>query len=139
MINLLTGIDSTAAALNAERFRMDIVSQNISNANVEHALDGKPYQRQQVIFESVMRQAQDDEGGISTGPQSVAVARVETDHRPPRMVWDPATQTARATPDINVPLEMVDLMAASRAFEANLAVVKTARMMAMQTLQIGKR
>ncbi len=54
MINILSGIDSTAAALNAERIRMDVVSENIANVNTTRGLDGKPYQRQQVVFESVL-------------------------------------------------------------------------------------
>ena len=62
MINLLSGIDSTAAALNAERIRMDVISQNIANVNTTRGIDGKPYQRQQVVFESVLsaQQASDN-------------------------------------------------------------------------------
>jgi flagellar basal-body rod protein FlgC len=138
MINLLNGIESTAAALTAERIRMDVVAQNIANANLMRGPDGKPYQRQQVIFESVLRDRLG--GGIAgTGlPSRVQVARIETDQRPPRVVYDPQ-RGAIELPNINVHEEMVDMIASTRAFEANLSALKTARSMALQTLSIGKR
>lgn len=143
MINILTGIDSTSAALNAERIRMDVVSQNIANVNTTRGPDGRPYQRQQVVFESVLKD-QIQAGGAGSEPQLVQVARVESAHRPPRMSYQPGHPDADASgmvamPDISIHEEMIDLMSASRAYEANLAVVKNARSMAMQTLSIGKR
>jgi flagellar basal-body rod protein FlgC len=142
MINILPGIDSTSAALNAERIRMDVVSENIANVNTTRGLDGKPYQRQQVVFESVL-QAQQNSDALGSAPQTVEVARIEKDSRPPLMVYNPSHPDANAQgmvamPDISIPEEMVDMIAASRAFEANLAVVKNARSMAMETLAIGK-
>jgi flagellar basal-body rod protein FlgC len=142
MINLLPGIDSTSAALNAERIRMDVVSENIANVNTTRGLDGKPYQREQVVFESVL-QAQQNSDALGSAPQTVQIARIEKDPRPPIMVYNPSHPDANAQgmvamPDISVSEEMVDMIAASRSFEANLAVVKNARAMAMQTLAIGK-
>ncbi|HWD18040.1 MAG TPA: flagellar basal body protein, partial [Verrucomicrobiae bacterium] len=88
MINLLTGIDSTASALQAERTRMDVVAQNIANANTTRGLDGKPYQRQQVVFESVLR-AQQSVGDSLSNAQSVQVARIQKENRAPRMIYNP--------------------------------------------------
>src|SRR6266481_3237956 len=141
MLDILPGINSTTAALNAERIRIDVVGQNIANLNTTHGPDGKPYQRQQVVFETLFQQARE----IGGAPlQSVTVARIEKDQRPPKLVYEPGHPDANsegmvALPDINMAEEMVDLIAASRAFEANLAVVKNARSMAIQTLSIGKR
>jgi flagellar basal-body rod protein FlgC len=142
MINILPGIDSTSAALNAERIRMDVVSENIANVNTTRGIDGKPYQREQVVFESVL-QAQQNSDALGSTPQTVQIARIEKDRRPPIMVYNPSHPDANAQgmvamPDISIPEEMVDMIAASRAFEANLAVVKNARSMAMETLAIGK-
>ncbi len=142
MINILPGIDSTSAALNAERIRMDVVSENIANVNTTRGLDGKPYQREQVVFESVL-QAQQNSDALGSAPQTVQIARIEKDPRPPIMVFNPSHPDANAQgmvamPDISIPEEMVDMIAASRAFEANLAVVKNARSMAMETLAIGR-
>jgi flagellar basal-body rod protein FlgC len=140
MIQTLTGIESSAAALAAERVRMEVITQNIANANTTRGVDGQPYQRQHVVFESILDRAQ----GLGTGPRPVGVARIEQDHRPPKMVLNPGHPDANADgmvamPDINIQEEMADMIASSRAFEANIAVVKNARTMAMQTLSIGKR
>jgi flagellar basal-body rod protein FlgC len=143
MINILNGIDSTASALNAERVRMDVITQNIANINTTRGLDGKPYQRQQVVFESVLQAQQGLDAGDGAGPQTVEIARVEPDHRPPQMVYNPGHPDANAqgmvaVPDINIHEEMVDMIASSRTYEANLAVVKNARSIAMEALSIGK-
>lgn len=143
MINILTGINATAAALTAERIRMEVTSQNIANANTTHDVDGKPYQRQQVVFEKVLAQQQGlDFSGA--GPSGVQVAHIEKDPRPPNLVFNPGHPDADAngmvaTPNINIHEEMADMIVSSRAFEANLAVVRNARSMALQTLAIGKR
>ena len=122
---------------------MEVITQNIANANTTHDLDGKPYQRQQVVFESVLDQQQ-RAGGADPIAQGVQVARIQKDTRPPRMIFNPGHPEADANgmvavPDINIHEEMADLIASSRAYEANLAVAKTARAMVLQTLSIGKR
>lgn len=142
MIQTLTGIDSSASALAAERVRMEVITQNIANVNTTRGLDGNPYQRQVVVFEQALRDAQGSLQG--SGPQKVEVARIDKDNRPPRLVFNPGHPDADAEgmvalPNINIHEEMADLIAASRAFEANLAVVKNARSLALQTMQIGKR
>ena len=144
MINILTGIDSTSSALNAERIRMDVVSQNIANVNTTRGPNGKPYVRQQVVFEAVLKDQLKPSGTPGSEPQMVRVAQVEAARRPLRTVYQPGHADADANgmvamPNINIHEEMVDLMAASRSYEANLGVVKTARSMALQTLSIGKR
>ncbi len=142
MINLLSGIESTASALNAERIRMDVVSENIANVNTTKGLDGKPYQRHQVSFESVMSQ-QNSDNPLGGGAQSVQIARIAADPRPPMLVYNPSHPDADdkgmvAMPNINIHEEMVDMIASSRSYEANLAVAKNAHNMAMQDLSIGK-
>ena len=137
-MNLIPGIQGTSSALDAERIRMDVVSQNIANAQVTKGADGKPYQRQNVIFESQLNAAM-------SGTESVTVARIVQDQRPPVLVYRPSHPDADpktgmvAMPNINIHEEMVDLIASSRSFEANLATVKTSRQMVMQTLTLGKR
>jgi len=142
-MNILTGINATSSALEAERIRMEVISQNIVNAEVSRMPDGKPYQRQQVVFETMLDQ-QTGAGGNTLGGAGVQVARIEKDQRAPRMVFNPGHKDADgngmvAMPNINIHEEMADLITASRAFEANLAVVRNARTMALQTLSIGKR
>ena len=143
MIDILPGVSSTVSALNAERIRMEVVSQNIANMETTRGPNGQPYRRQQVVFENILDAHQ---AGFAAGaqPQPVQVARIEKDLRPPKMVHNPGHPDANsqgmvAMPDINMHEEMVDFIAASRAFEANLAVMKNARSLALQTLAIGKR
>jgi flagellar basal-body rod protein FlgC len=144
MINVLTGIDSTASALDAERVRMDVISQNIANANTTRGLDGKPYQREEVVFENVLKAQQSSiDANLSGATQMVQVARIQKDNRPARMVYNPGSPDADAhgmvaMPDININEEMVDMIASSRSYEANLAVAKNAHSIAMQALSIGK-
>ena len=140
MIELIPSIQSTRSALDAERTRIEIVSQNLANANVTRAADGQPYKRKQVIFESLVNNAGTNPNSGST----IRVSRVESDQRPFREVFKPDHPDADARgyvryPNVNVHEEMVDLIASSRAFEANIAVVKNARQLAQQAMSIGKR
>ncbi len=139
MISFIPAVNSSAAALDAERTRLEVISQNIANANTTRGVDGKAYQRQQVVFESVLRQA----GGNLAVPE-LRVSNIVKDQRPPRLVFNPGHPDADeqgmvAMPNVNIHEEMADMIVASRAFEANLAVIKNARQLAMQALSIGKR
>lgn len=138
-MNLISGIDVTAGALNAQKTRLDIVAQNIANAQTTRTASGNAYQRQVVSFESeLVRRAA---GGSSL--QSVRVAGISADRTPGQQVYNPQHPDAGpdgmvTMPNVNLSYEMVDLITASRAYEANLSVVKNARQMAMKTLEIGK-
>jgi flagellar basal-body rod protein FlgC len=139
-MNLISGLDVTAGALNAQKTRLDVVAQNIANAQTTRTPNGGPYQRQVVSFETELLRQQG-----SSGPalQGVRVATVSTDHSPGVKVYNPQHPDAGpdglvTMPNVNLSYEMVDLITASRAYEANLAVAKDAKQMALQTLQIGK-
>jgi flagellar basal-body rod protein FlgC len=141
MIQILTGIQNTSAALTAEQTRLDVIAQNIANANTTHGVDGKPYQRQVVVFETALQQAAGGDGSLQMQP--IQVAQIAKDPSPPNLIYDPGNPDADAkgmvaTPNINIQEEMADLISASRTYEANLAVVKNARSMAMETLAMGK-
>jgi flagellar basal-body rod protein FlgC len=110
--------------------------------NITRGPDGKPYQRQQVVFEALLQQQM--AGDLETLPQTVKLSRIEKSSRPPKLIHNPGHPHADANgmvamPDINLFEEMVDLIASTRAFEANLAVMKNARSMALQTFALGKR
>lgn len=140
MIQILTGIQNTSAALDAERTRLDVISQNIANAHTTHDVNGQPYQRKVVVFETALQNAMGSDG--SSLP-AIQVAKIESDKRPPLELPDPGNPDADArgmvkVPNINIHEEMADLISSSRTYEANLAVVKNARSMAMATLAIGK-
>ena len=137
-MNLISGIDISSGALAAQRMRLDIVAQNIANAQTTRTASGGPYQRQVISFETEMiKQA----GGQSL--QSVRVSGISADKTPGQQVYNPQHPDAGpdglvTMPNVNLAYEMVDLITASRAYEANLSVVKNAKNMAMKTLDIGK-
>ena len=138
-MNLISGIDVTAGALNAQKTRMDIVAQNLANAQTTRTPEGGPYQRQVVSFETELVRQQ----GAGPALQTVKVASVSADPTPGPQVYNPQHPDAGpdgmvTMPNVNLAYEMVDLITASRAYEANLSVVKNARQMAEKALQIGK-
>lgn len=141
-MNFISAIDVTAGALNAQKTRLDIVAQNIANAQTTRTPSGQPYQRQIVSFESeLVRRAGGALGGSNL--QSVRVANIAPDRTPGQQVYNPQHPDAGpdglvTMPNVNLSYEMVDLITASRAYEANLSVVKNSRQMAMRTLEIGK-
>jgi len=92
------------------------------------------------VFETALQQA----SGAAGQAPTLRVARIQKDARPPQLVYEPGHPDADARgmvalPNINIHEEMADLISASRTFEANLAVVKNARSMALATLSIGKK
>jgi flagellar basal-body rod protein FlgC len=140
-MNILPSVQITADALSAEKVRLDIVAQNIANAQTTRGPDGLPYQRRIVSFEAELAQAANADGsGRLTG---LRVADITADTTLGPLIHNPSHPHADASgmvrmPNVNTTREMVDLITASRAYEANLSVVKTARQMAEQALKIGR-
>jgi len=136
-MNFISGIQATAGALNAEQVRMDIVAQNLANAHTTKDTDGNAYKRKVVSFETVMTGAGNSEKGVR-------VAGIKPDELTQGdLVYNPGHPHANAQgmvqmPNVKLAIEMVDLMSASRAYEANLSVAKNARMMAVKALTIGR-
>jgi flagellar basal-body rod protein FlgC len=142
MISLIPSLPSTTAALDAERTRLEVIAQNIANSNTTRGLDGRPYQRQQVVFETALQHAR-AKGGKTVAVSQPQVSRIEKDSRPGTAVYQPGHPDADASgmvqlPNVNVYEEMADMIVASRTYEANVAVFKNGRTMAMQALSIGK-
>jgi flagellar basal-body rod protein FlgC len=139
MSQVISGIQSSTAALEAERMRLDVISENIAKAHSTRNQDGMPFQRKVVAFEPALQQALKDQ----TFTPTLQVGRIEKESRPTIRVYEPGHPDADAKgmvamPAINLHEEMADMISASRAFEANLAVIKNAHSMALQTVSIGK-
>ena len=88
MIQILTGIQNTAAALDAEHTRLEVISQNIANAHTTHDMDGKPYQRQWWCLSRRCKTRVNGEPASGNLP-AIQVAKIERDTRPPMQVYDP--------------------------------------------------
>ncbi|EDY82012.1 flagellar basal-body rod protein FlgC [Verrucomicrobiia bacterium DG1235] len=123
---------------------MDIIGQNIANAHTTRGPDGMPYQRQTVQFEAKLMELGRDQNGKMQTAQGVNVRDVVTDETNGPLVFNPGHPDADEKgmvqlPNVNLTHEMVDLISASRSYEANLQVVRTSKQMAQQALRIGQR
>jgi len=135
----------SASGLTAHRLRMDVITANLANAQSTSSPAGGPYKRQDVVLESVPQgEAFDDVLSASgSGNAAVRVARVVEDKAPPRRSYDPGHPHADddgyvSMPNVNVVGEMVDLMAATRAYEANVAAVNATKRVLQAALDIGE-
>ncbi|MEC9080970.1 MAG: flagellar basal body rod protein FlgC [Verrucomicrobiota bacterium] len=143
-MDLIPGLQSSASALHAERVRMEVISQNIANANTTKTDEGGPYRRQLVHFDTMLRNQMKFNNDVSSNNLSeVRASKIIEDSRPFREVYQPGHPDANDDgmvlyPNVQVHEEMADLISASRAYEANMSVIRTSRMMAMQTLNMGK-
>jgi len=134
-----------ASGLTAERLRMDTIANNLANANTTRTPEGGPYRRQVPVFAPILDRAM-RRGGSPSGSFSgggVQVVGVPTDPAPPRLVYDPQHPDANADgyvemPNVHVVKEMVDLITATRAYEANIAALNSAKSMAQRALEIGR-
>lgn len=143
-MNIGSTFSISASGLAAQRLRMDLIAANLANANSTESPDGGPYRRQDVVLRAVPT---DDPfgamlGGAGAGA-AVEVRRVVSDDTPPRQVYDPAHPHADETghvamPNIEVMSEMVDLMAATRAYEANIAALDATKRVLQAALEIGR-
>lgn len=144
-MGMFDAINSAASGLSAERLRMDVISNNIANVNTTRTAAGGAYRRQVVVFEPRAGQAsfaQILSDQLESG-QGVRAVGITADQSPLRNVYDPGHPDANAEgyvqmPNVNVVAEMVDMITATRAYEANVTSVNAAKNMAMQALEIGK-
>jgi len=144
-MSFLNSLNIAGSALTAERLRMDIISQNIANKNTTRTEDGGPYRRKQVVFQERGLDFQSilDREGRSSGQGGVRVAAIVESDEPLVPVYDPNHPDANEDgyvmmPNVDTAEEMVDFMAASRAYEANITALNIVKAMAMQALEIGK-
>lgn len=136
-MGLFDAIDISASGLSAERLRMDVVAENLANANTTRTADGGPYRRKNVVLEQ-------QGGGFASAlarARGVQVSAIVEDPTPPRRVYDPGHPDADADgyvemPNVNPVTEMVDLITASRAYEANVTAMQTAKQMFTKTLEV---
>lgn len=127
----------SASALTAERLRMDTLANNLANVNTTRTETGGPFRRQLVIFQERAPRFRGGQGAAG----GVRVVGIVDDPSPLRRVYDPGHPDADAEgyvhyPNVNVVTEMVDLVVASRAYEANLTAFQTAKELFVRTLEL---
>jgi flagellar basal-body rod protein FlgC len=136
-MGIFTSLRISASGLTAERLRMDVISNNIANSQTIRTAEGAPYQRQRVIFRPNGSQT------AGTAGNGVIVAGIIADDRPGNVVHDPDHPDADAQgdvtyPNVDIATEMVDLMSARRAYQANIVALQAAKEMAARALQISE-
>ena len=147
-----TALRIGSSGMSAQRLRMDIISNNIANAETTRTAEGGPYKRQDVIFmpkaQSTFlpefiraRQAQDIE--VISEERGMKVAEVTTDDSEGLKVYDPSHPDADEDgfvtyPNVNMVVEMTNMLSATRSYEANLAVINFAKQMAIRAVDIGR-
>jgi len=146
MSDFFNSIDVSASALSAERMRMNVTSSNLANAQTTRTPEGGPYRRKDVIFEA---QPQNEFSAVLKGQMDVPLHKVKvvdvvSDLKAPRLVSDPNHPDANedgyvAYPNINTMEEMVNMVTASRTYEANVTAINITKGMMNRALDIGRR
>ena len=144
-MSFLNSLNITGSALTAERFRMDLIAQNLANINTTMTPDGTPYRRKQAVFQErgmdFKTALQNENLKLKNGGVRVTeVVESQEDFIP---VYDPSHPHANADgyvmmPNVNRAEEQIDLMAASTAYDANISALGVIQAMAMKALEIGK-
>jgi len=143
-----SALDIGASALTAQRLRMDVISQNIANANTTRTENGTPYRRRDVIFEEKSLGAPFSDYLTASSKEKIAgqgvrVAAIVEDGSPFKKVYDPGNPDADADgyvqmPNVDIITEMVNMISATRAYEANVTSINSTKSMAMKALEIGR-
>jgi len=145
-MGLFDALTTSASGLSAQRLRMNLISANLANVNTTRTTSGGPYERQEPVFAAQQdgmsfRGALDREMSADLTP--VKVVDVVSDNRPPVLKYDPDHPDADekgyvAMPNIKVVEEMVNMMSASRSYEANVTAIKTIKNMVLKAMEIGR-
>ena len=145
-MGLFDALDVSGSGLSAERLRMDVTAENLANAQSTRTAGGGPYRRKEVVteatgdngFAGALASARASGGGPQGG---VRVSGIVEDQTPNRLVYDPSHPDANAQgyvsmPNVNPVTEMVDLISASRSYEANVTAMQTSKQMFTKTLDL---
>jgi flagellar basal-body rod protein FlgC len=133
-VSLFDSLSISGSGMTAERMRLDVIASNLANADTTRGADGQPYRRKEVVLEAQRGSFADVLGGVR-------VAGVVDDPSPPRRVYDPGHPDADAQgyvslPNVSPVTEMVDMITASRGYEANVQALNQAKQMFTRTLDI---
>ncbi len=145
-MNIFTTFDIAASGLKAQTTRLNTVSANLANAETTSTPEGGPYKKKSVVFQTEklpFKEHLDASVQSREHALGVKVAKIIEDTSPPQRIFDPSHPDAKEDgyvelPNISVFTEMVDMMSATRSYEANTTTIKSAKRMAMKALEIGR-
>jgi flagellar basal-body rod protein FlgC len=146
-MTIFNSLRTSATGLSAERLRMDLISNNLANVETTRTEEGGPYVRQMAVFKPY-RSFESILGEQVSNLQGVKVDKILKDKAPFRLEYEPEHPDAIQEegelkgyvlyPNVNPVKEMIDMISASRAYEANVTVMNSAKSMAMKALEIGR-
>ncbi|NQX46169.1 flagellar basal body rod protein FlgC [Paenibacillus tritici] len=148
-MNFGSSFGISASALTAQRLRMDVISSNIANAETTRAsmVDGKavPYRRKLVVMETAQPDSFSNilNSKMGSGSEGVKVKSIIEDSSPLKPVYNPSHPDADADgyvymPNVDLTKEMVDMLSASRSYEANVTMLNASKSMVAKALEIGR-
>ncbi len=152
-MGMFGAINTAASGLSVQRLRQDVIADNIANVNTTRTAEGGPFRRSRVVVRPRVEQPywrtpflpDELDNGVGHGVRVVSVEKDTTE--PPRLVYDPTHPDAIKSgprqgyvemPNVNIVEEMVDMIAASRSYDANSQVINGAKQMFMRALNIGR-
>lgn len=135
-MKIFKAMEISASGLTAERLRMDLIAGNLANINTTRTEDGGPYRRKSAVFAEKLDAAR-------RGGSGVRVVSVRSDENEPRLVYEPEHPDASADgyvayPNIDIVREMVDMITATRSYEANVTALNATKSMFLKALEIGR-
>lgn len=144
-MDFMTAMEITASGLGAERTRMNVLASNLANARTTRTVDGGPYRRMDAVFRAVPvadRMGMHRDDPTARFAYLVEVPEIRQDSTPGERVYDPGHPDADGEgyvtlPNVNVVAEMVNMITASRAYEAGVSVMDSLRTMARSAISIG--
>ncbi|WP_053957443.1 flagellar basal body rod protein FlgC [Inediibacterium massiliense] len=145
-MGMFHSININASGLTAERLRMDVISKNIANANTTRTSSGTPYRRQVPVFKQVNPSFSEVLSQVKNGEPvggGVEVIGIKEDKSPFKKVYNPGHPDADdegyvQMPNVDIVTEMVNMISATRSYEANVTAMNATKSMAMKALEIGR-
>jgi flagellar basal-body rod protein FlgC len=145
-LGFFRSLDISSSGLTAQRMRMDVIAENIANVSTTRTANGGPYRRRYVEFQQMAEPSFSSylsDSIDSPAGSGVKVSSIKEDQSDLKLVYDPTNADAGADgyvrmPNVDIATEMVDMISATRAYEANVTALNAMKTMAMKALEIGK-
>jgi flagellar basal-body rod protein FlgC len=143
-MDVFTSMQISSSALSAQRTRLNVISSNLANVDTTRTSEGGPYRKRQVVFQSSNDSfAKHLDNANKQGIQGVKVSEIQVSQAPLRTIYEPGHPDADENgmvhlPNVNTMEEMVDMMSATRTYEANASAIQASKRMALKALEIGR-
>lgn len=140
-MNFLQSLEISATGLYAQRRRMDVIASNLANIETTHTKKGGPYRRKMVVMSP--KPVEDFNKALTLQAEGVKIDDIVEDKSPFRKAYNPSHPDADKDgyvlkPNVDLIVEITNMLMARRAFEANIAAIKSTKQMALKALEIGK-